>query len=102
MRKPKEPEDYFSSARPFVVHCLSNLPYDVYIGRPSVWGNPFTSKSTPGGKARAIELYTQWLHLERPELIEKAKRELRGKILGCWCKEGSPCHGLVLAKIANE
>ena len=26
---------------------------------------------------------------------------LKGKVLGCWCKPG-PCHGDVLARIANE
>ncbi|MFM7243676.1 MAG: DUF4326 domain-containing protein, partial [Planctomycetaceae bacterium] len=25
---------------PFVVHCKRSA-YDVYIGRPSKWGNPF-------------------------------------------------------------
>ena len=27
--------------------------------------------------------------------------ELRGKVLGCWCKP-SPCHGDILLKILDE
>jgi hypothetical protein len=34
-------------------------------------------------------------------MIEKAKRELKGKVLGCWCSPKA-CHGDILAKIANE
>lgn len=34
-------------------------------------------------------------------LVERAKRELRGKILGCWCKP-LDCHGDVLILVADE
>jgi hypothetical protein len=34
-------------------------------------------------------------------LVEKAKRELRGKVLGCWCKP-LDCHGDVLKAVADE
>ena len=37
----------------------------------------------------------------KPELIARAKVELRGKTLGCWCAP-KPCHGDVLLEIANE
>jgi hypothetical protein len=32
--------------------------------------------------------------------VERVKRELRHKILGCWCHPKA-CHGDVLAEIAN-
>ena len=92
-----------------VVHCRRE-PFDVYIGRPSVWGNPYSHKSNT--KARylvssaeeAVLEYREWLRAN-PKLIERARRELRGKVLGCWCKTkanpGAPCHGDVLAQIAN-
>ncbi len=28
--------------------------------------------------------------------------ELRNKNLSCWCRQGQPCHGDVLLKLANE
>jgi len=34
-------------------------------------------------------------------MIERVKRELKGKVLGCWCHP-KECHGDVLARIANE
>ncbi len=89
----------------YVVHCKRE-PFDVYIGRPSIWGNPFSHKA--GTKAQflvssreeAIAKYEQWL-LGRPGMVALAKEVLRGQVLGCWCKPNA-CHGDVLARIANE
>jgi hypothetical protein len=33
-----------------VVNKRHNVPYDVYIGRGSIWGNPFVSAGTATGK----------------------------------------------------
>jgi hypothetical protein len=85
-------------AHKFVVHC-KRTPHDVYIGRPSVWGNPFVV-GRDGTRADVIRKYRDWLNTQ-PRLIERAKRELKGKILGCWCAPAA-CHGDVLATIANE
>jgi len=93
------------SARPLVVH-FRREPFDVYIGRPSIWGNPFSHLPSSAARFRvatreeAIEQYEAWL-LSHPALVERARRELAGKVLGCWCKP-LPCHGDVLARIANE
>lgn len=81
-----------------VVHCKRES-YDVYIGRPSKWGNPF--KLGPGeSRADAIAKYRKWLW-GQPELIAAARRELRGKVLGCWCAPKA-CHGDVLLEVANS
>ena len=87
-----------------VVHCKRE-PYDVYIGRPSKWGNPFSHKN--GTLARfkvatreeAIQRYQDWI-LDQPDLVEDLF-ELKDKTLGCWCKPQS-CHGDVLARLADE
>lgn len=95
-------------ARQLVVHC-KRAPFDVYIGRSSYgmesagWGNPFRlerGNDGPRSRALVIAAYRRWL-LEQPDLVARAKRELRGKVLGCWCAP-LPCHGDVLAEIANE
>lgn len=79
-----------------VVH-RSRSVYDVYIGRPSKWGNPFII-GRDGSRDEVIEKYREWL-LRHPRLVF-ALRELRGKKLGCWCSP-LPCHGDVLAEMAN-
>lgn len=81
-------------------------PFDVYIGRPSPWGNPFShmpgtlAKFKVGSRDEAVSRFREWF-LDQPELVKRAKRELRGKVLGCWCKPSS-CHGDVIAEIVDE
>jgi hypothetical protein len=93
-----------------VVHCKRE-PFDVYIGRPGKWGNPFSHLQVQATQAKfkvasredAVNSYRKWL-MEQPELVAAAKTELKGKVLGCWCKvKGDElCHGDVLSEIANE
>jgi len=88
-----------------VVHCKKEK-FDVYIGRPSKWGNPFSHKNgtlalyKAADRDEAVQKYEEWL-LSQPELVEVVKAELKGKVLACWCKPLS-CHGDVLLKIANS
>lgn len=89
-----------------VVNIHSGEKYDIYIGRGSKWGNPFShlkNSSAPypvDTREDAIRAYENWL-LEQPELVAAAKKELKGKVLGCWCKP-LDCHGDILLRIANE
>ena len=63
----------------------------VYLGRPSIFGNPFDVKEL--GHDRAVEMFKQWLagYLDEdfPELIDSRERllarlpRLRGKNLSC-------------------
>lgn len=80
----------------FVVHCKRSA-HDVYIGRPSKWGNPFAI-GKDGSRAEVIEKYRRWASAKG--LDKAAKAELQGKVLGCWCSP-QPCHGDVLAEWAN-
>lgn len=79
-------------------------PFDVYIGRGSKWGNPFSHKEGTQAlyvvktRAEAIARYEEWI-LTQPELLA-ALPELRGKVLGCFCKPLS-CHGDILARLAD-
>ena len=79
-----------------VVHCKKE-PYDIYIGRPSKWGNPFTI-GKDGTREEVILKYIDWLE-QQPQLLAQIS-ELKGKTLGCWCHP-KPCHGDILAEIAN-
>lgn len=80
-----------------VVHCKKE-PYDVYIGRPSRWGNPF-AMGRDGTREQVIEKYRAWLQT-KPDLMARLPA-LKGKTLGCWCHP-LPCHGDVLVDLANN
>jgi uncharacterized protein DUF4326 len=80
---------------PLVVHCR-RARFDVYIGRPSKWGNPFKI-GVDGTREQVIDLYEGWL-LDQPQLMA-ALGELVGKTLGCWCAPYC-CHGEVLVRLA--
>lgn len=79
-----------------VVHCKRD-PHDVYIGRPSKWGNPFAI-GRDGTRDEVVAKYREWVQ-QQPELMA-ALPELRGKVLGCWCSPKA-CHGDVLLELAN-
>lgn len=96
-------EEFANDTR--VVHIKEH--YDVYIGRGSEWGNPYTHIKNRATKAdfivrnreEAISSYKNWI-LSQPELMKKLPT-LKGKILGCWCKPKS-CHGDILVELLNR
>ena len=87
-----------------VVHCKRES-YDVYIGRGSKWGNPYSHKQ--GTKAKyivasreeAIAKYKEWIFTQ-PQLLADLE-ELRNKRLGCWCRP-KICHGDILLELLGE
>jgi hypothetical protein len=80
-----------------VVHCKREK-YDVYIGRPSKWGNPFTI-GNDGTREEVIKKYREYILSKKSLLL--CLPELKGKILGCWCSP-KPCHGDVLIELIKE
>lgn len=79
--------------------------YDVYIGRGSKWGNPYshlqgtTAEYVVSSREEAISKYKEYL-LQNEELLKDIK-ELDGKVLGCFCKPKA-CHGDILIEVLNE
>lgn len=96
----------------------------VYVGRPSMWGNPFvvhhpgssfeiamTPKMAVDAFRSMVEKEGSWFSVPLPwpkgkipsqlTTVEDVKRELRGKDLACWCPLDQPCHADVLLRIAN-
>lgn len=71
--------------------------YDIYIGRPSKWGNPFVI-GKDGTRQEVLEKYRKYI-LNKPELL-KDLHELKGKTLGCYCKP-FPCHGDILEELCK-
>jgi len=116
--------------KPHVVFVYGDEPYDVYIGRgrcprtgkfhgtilsgrPGDYGNPWTHKASGLAEysvataEEAVQCFREYVQAH-PEVVERIKRELKGKVLGCWCKtaknggQSAPCHGDVLLEIANS
>ena len=96
---------------------IKKEPYDVYIGRGSVFGNPFTHKPLAETKAlvkcktrkEAIQKHKLWilgiesLEIDGKEINPPSIEEIWGlkdKVLGCWCSP-KECHGDFLAEVAN-
>lgn len=83
----------------YVVNRHYSKDFDVYVGRPTIWGNPFVI-GRDGTRDEVIAKYRAWL-LAQPSLVSRARVELRGKRLACWCAPAS-CHADVLVEIANS
>ena len=94
---------------PRVVHCKKEH-FDVYVGRGSVWGNPYSHKEgtlaehVVESRSEAIKKFEEYL-LSNEDLMKKLPG-LRGKTLGCWCtnsEDWNPgdklkCHGQIIQK----
>lgn len=87
-----------------VVH-FKKEPYDVYVGRPSKWGNPYSHKEgtlaefKTKNRREAVDKFEKYL-IGNKDLM-KDLPSLKGKVLGCWCAP-SLCHASILIKYANK
>lgn len=78
----------------------------VYVGRPTVFGNPFSDLP----REESIATYRRWLeydmglfvHRDRKRAVLTALPGLRGKDLACWCPLDLSCHADVLLDLANR
>lgn len=87
-----------------VVNRRHNQPYDVYIGRGSRYGNPYShlpaSRTRKGtiqvaSRQEALDRYTEWLDKQEaadPDFLTP----LRGKVLSCWCRPLAGFQGVVM------
>ena len=74
----------------------------VYVGRPSLLGNPFSVKDWgQEGAVLAFRLYLEHNYAGKA-LATFAEEYLRGKDLMCWCPLDQPCHADVLLELANR
>ena len=79
-------------------HCKREA-YEVYVGRPSAYGNPW-SLDTDGSRETVVAKFRDWFS-RNPDFIRFVRRTLEGKTLGCWCSPNA-CHADVLAEFAND
>ena len=81
-----------------VVHCKKES-YDVLIDRRTKYGNPFILGRN-GTREEVIAKHREKV-LNDPVFIKIIKKELTGKILGCWCKPKA-CHGDTYKEICDD
>lgn len=94
----------------------------VYVGRPSVWGNPFpvakygrnisveyfrafaTGEIVPDDGMKDLRRAERRLYGTGPAWViaDMASIFLRGLDLACWCPLDQPCHADVLLELANR
>lgn len=86
-----------------VVH--RRYPHEVYVGRPSIWGNPYShlrgtlAAFKVATREEAVRKFEEYLD-SNVQLLELLPT-LRDRVLGCWCEDGQPCHARVLARRAD-
>ena len=87
---------------------LRKAKHTVYIGRPSIFGNPFIM-SQYCNRAMSIEKYKKYINLELhkyytgqgSKVIEAIKKLPNNAKLGCYCKPLA-CHGDIIIQIWKE
>lgn len=95
------------STTPKVVHC-KRAPRGsfVYIGRPTIFGNPIrlADPTDEGERERVIVQYAEYFQtrIASDAVFRRAVEALRGRDLGCWCAPRR-CHGeVILAWLATH
>lgn len=89
---------------PKVVNVATYTGPCVYVGRPSMWGNPFSHKEGTlaeykvGSREEAIDRFESYL--DSNEFLLSQLWRLHGKDLACWCYP-KKCHANILLRRAN-
>ena len=74
-------------------------PDAVYVGRGSLFGNPFVL-GRDGNRDEVCDKYEEYVR-SNPRLVKAIKKELKGKDLVCFCAP-ERCHADFLLRVANE
>jgi hypothetical protein len=104
-------------------------PNTVYVGRPSQFGNRFVVGARRHGfngseaetlshysdYRKNVDLWDNWPLVDaatavrafremqcHETFLDRARKDLRGKNLACWCPLDRPCHADVLLELANQ
>lgn len=84
------------------IHNKYKEQYDVYIGRPSIYGNPFQI-GKDGDRQQVVEKYKNYFYkkIHTDEDFKNQVLNLKGKRLGCFCKPHA-CHGDIICEYLNK
>ena len=70
-----------------------------YPKQDSIWANPFKT-GKDGTRQEVLEKYRDYI-IKKVEQNELDLNQLRGKVLGCWCKPNK-CHGDILNELLSK
>lgn len=78
------------------------LPADAkQVTSPTPWASPFRpARPTLAARQAAVDHFRDYLH-RNPALIERARVELSGWNLACWCPLDMPCHADIWLELLN-
>lgn len=104
-----------SKVTDYIANKNKGEPFDIYIGRGSLFGNPWSHMKSSKAefyvetREDACNCYRDWLlgicfcdiaQRQRTEILHSLP-SLKGKVLGCYCKGVGRCHGETLVRLAN-
>ena len=76
----------------------------VYVGRPTVYGNPFATveefQHWWETRGKGFVLFADRMDMLMGAMFQTDPHPLRGKNLACWCPLDRACHADVLLEIA--
>jgi hypothetical protein len=81
-----------------VVNINTGKKCDVYVGRPSIFGNPYVI-GRDGTRDEVIAAYKKYFlfRVRNDAEFREAVETLRGKVLGCYCSP-QKCHADVIVE----
>ena len=85
-----------------LVNKYHNVPYDVYIGRGSPYGNPYVM-GIDGDRTEVIDKYRQYFYkrIEEDLKFKELVTNLKCKTLACFCSPKA-CHGDVILSYLQD
>jgi len=90
--------------------CKDDL-MNIYAGRMALQvdkdyncflGNPYLVKQNVHSPKKVVRMYTTLLLRKSKEERDTIREKTSGKVVGCWCQDGEPCHVDPILCISNS
>jgi hypothetical protein len=82
-----------------IIRVNKSDQYDIFIGRPSKFSNPFIV-GKDGSRTEVLKRFRNYMQ-SHPEL-NSILDELQGKKIACWCDICEKCHGDILIELFED
>lgn len=87
---------------PYSVQDYGELAIPLFANTAQgIWEPALVADLDATAAGHAYNAHVAWLRRIGGHPIERARAELAGFNLACWCPIGAPCHGDVLLQLAN-
>lgn len=81
--------------------CIDRLGRSWLDLRANKWSNPYPQYRYGGDLKICLDLYKKYFWSKK-SLWSTVQKELKGKVLACWCVDAENCHCEFLAELANR